>query len=185
MKLKRALAQHLTRMWKNTERVRTLARIVEHERQFEAWWKFELATSLWDLADDHELGVFVECFARADVSLGRFSGKTIDLARTPRVPIELKTTGTFWSGGTKKALRGGEKSLHADLDALASGARNAHPFGVVALLVTHAGKMNDRFPDLVHGARQLGDEHGLEVLVDQPIAMPGRAAAVHQLAWLK
>jgi hypothetical protein len=58
------LADAFRSVWSDPRRLKTLGRIIVHERQFENWWKFEVATHLWELAE--ELGRYVcACTARS------------------------------------------------------------------------------------------------------------------------
>ena len=52
-------------------RSRTLARLVIHERQIEAWWKCEIAAHMWDHVDRFGDNVYVrlESFDRADIAI--------------------------------------------------------------------------------------------------------------------
>lgn len=98
------LADQFRSLWESAERRRTFGRIITHERQFEGWWKFELATHLWELAEELGAHVWVEQDARADIVLAGAkddAATRIDLSGTPRVPIELKTVGTFWTSADK------------------------------------------------------------------------------------
>jgi hypothetical protein len=161
-------------MWKQPERLRTLARIAFHQRQFETWWKFELATHLWDLAAQLDAAVFVECLGRADVVLAcvkEGSGVTqIDMCRSPRIPIELKTLGTWWgSASINKAYQeSGKKTLAQDMDN-ARERRRPLPVGVE------------------HDPRDLGTKYGLTELINERIELPlqseGQATA-QQILWI-
>jgi hypothetical protein len=126
------------------ERLATLSKVAAHARQFEAWWKWELATFLWELAEDTGITVFVESHARSDILLANekvVRGVVqVDHQGATCIPIELKTTGTWWGvtdAAISKALgESDKKRLDEDLRSLAGRARRAVPFGVVALLVT-------------------------------------------------
>jgi hypothetical protein len=126
------LAEVLSHMWREGDRAAVLSRIVFHERQFEAWWKFELATYLWDFVERTQPGltVFIESFDRADVALGHATERGLfDYASSPRIPIELKTIGTFWQNPGKAFQEAGKKRLEQDMKDLAEGLRNVDPFG--------------------------------------------------------
>lgn len=182
----------------DSTRSRTLARLVRHERQIEAWWKCELAAHLWDYAAkvDEEAYVWMEAPKRADIAIARGTSNKKGLlvpatsdGRTV-IPIELKTVGTFWGGGSgiEKAYREqGKKRLEHDMIDARDGRRPAHPFSVVALLVTHAGTRGDAVLDqYLRRARELGEQHGLIRVLDEAIplpSMPDEPSAAHQLVW--
>ncbi|MEO5727972.1 MAG: hypothetical protein ABI134_26300 [Byssovorax sp.] len=88
--------------------------------------------------------MFIESYDRADVTIA--TPVVVEGVMRPNengpvcVPIELKTTGTWWGsspGAIAKALQEpGKKRLADDLAALAQRRRSVVPFGVVALLIT-------------------------------------------------
>ena len=90
------------------ERLATLSRIAVHGRQFEAWWKWELATFLSELAENTGTAVFVESHARADIVLANEKfirgASQVDDQGFVCIPIELKTTGTWW-GSTMAGIK--------------------------------------------------------------------------------
>ncbi len=182
-------------MW-NPQQKLTLARIVHHRRQFEGWWKFAVATSLWELADRKGLYVCVEALRRADVVLAHCSDDlSIDTTRSPCVPIELKTMGTFWGSRPSDIARAyseaRKKPLETDMMAAAQGLRReAKPFAAVALLVTHKGDLKeDRvFLDYLQYPRDLATRHALENVLDEEIPLPQegstKGAFAHQFLWV-
>lgn len=192
-----ALREAFSSMWSaDAPRSRTLARLVRHERQIEGWWKCEVAAHLWDHAGrfGDDVYVWLESFDRADVALaqGEFHGGRLVPTSNPTgivIPIELKTVGTFWKGGPEKAYRdNSKKCLEKDMADAAAGRRLASPFAAVGLLVTHADCEADALFELFVGrARQLGAEHGLTALLDEPVPLPhvpGEPSRAHQLLWL-
>ena len=190
-------AEMCSRFWSKT-RLTTLSRIAVHCRQFEAWWKWELATHLWNLAGCARLDVFIEDNKRADITLAtpyQVDGVTrIDPRGAVCVPIELKTIGTFWGSSPsqiKKALgEPGKKRLADDLSCLARATdRPARPFGVVALLLTdHVGN-KDAIDEYVEHARGLG-EHARVALADSkrlilPPPHAGASPLAHLMIWAR
>jgi len=183
------VAREFRSLWDEPKRRRTLARIVAHERQFENWWKFELATHLWELASELGAHVWVEMDDRSDIVLARSkdaAATAIDLSLSPRVPIELKTVGTFWTSAEKAYTEPGKKRLVHDMDAAL--VRACDPFAVVALLVTHAGKTHDpAMTPFLELARRLAAQRHMLAIVDEAIDLeessPGRSGCAHQLAW--
>lgn len=113
------LAEAFRSTWSEPHRLKTLGRIVVHERQFENWWKFELASHPWELAEELGIYVWLEADGRADIVLAHARDDqemAIDLSRAPRVPIELMTVGTFLDqrcegirGGRQEALATGHE----------------------------------------------------------------------------
>lgn len=194
----------LVQMWApQEERLRKLGMIAAAARQFEAWWKFEIATA-WEQHHVHapseweDVWCWLEYHDRADVLIARPEAGTenVNLAGV-LIPLELKTTGTWWRQPTK-ALAG----LQADLADLSSDCRASTPFAAVGMLVTHvewdgihsAPHMED-FESLVRMAIQLGD--GL-ALVRNTLLHAGRvgtggageragngAAMARQLIWTR
>lgn len=129
------LLAELQSLW-TPARLSTLSRIAVHFRQFEEWWKWELATHLWELAGRVGADVFVESNGRADITVAtprEVGGATeIDPTGPLCVPIELKTTGTWWGNTpsriSKALAEPGQKRLKDDLFALARGlTRQARP----------------------------------------------------------
>ena len=92
--LKKQSATTLCQMWKQPERLRAQACIAFHNRQFGAWWKFELATRLWGFAAPFGSDVFIDRLGRADVvlpSANETSGiPKSDMCRPLCPPIKLK-----------------------------------------------------------------------------------------------
>lgn len=192
-----ALPDAISSMWgADVARSRTLARLIRHERQVEGWWKCELAAHLWDHAErfGEDVYVWLESFDRADVALAQGElrgGRLVPIPSPPGIliPIELKTVGTFWQGGPDKAYRDkSKKCLEKDMADAAAGRRVASPFAAVALLVTHAGSQADAILEtFIAGARQLGKEHGLIALLDEPVALPDLSeepSSAHHLLWV-
>lgn len=127
-------------------RLATLSRISLHRRQFEGWWKFELATYLWDFASTCNAKVFVEAYDRADIVLAtprlvKFETQ-VNVDGPICVPVALKTLGTWWgrcdSAISKAMEEPGKRRLVVDFQELAKRRRTCLPFGAVALLVTDA-----------------------------------------------
>jgi len=162
-------------MW-TQDRLQTLGRIAVQGRQFENWWKFELATALWEFATARGAKVFIEAHGRADIVVCSYrqgrGGVELDPAGALCVPIELKTTGTWW-GNVRKALEEtGADRLATDFDDLAKGARTVAPFGLVGLLLTdatHGPKALERF---VSHAIALGESFGLKLVSQDVLQVP-------------
>lgn len=195
------LVEALRSLWTaddGVHRRRTLARLAQHERQFETWWKCELGAHLWDHVDLFGEGTYVwlEAHDRADITIatGRESRKrlAIDPKGAVCIPIELKTIGTWWGtseSAIEKALdEDGKKRLSEDMRQLVERGRRTKPFGAVGLLLTHVGQATDGvFGEYLDCARRLGQKHTLEVLVDEAIDLPaqgGQCAAAHQIFWI-
>ena len=121
-------------------RLLTLARTAAQKRQFENWWKFEVAAALWPVAEKIGCDVCVEAPFRTDVALVPESGESSGRSGI-QVLIELKTMGTFWKAENinKAFAEPGKKRLLDDLRACASasGVQTPRPFGLVGLLLTH------------------------------------------------
>lgn len=186
-KLAADIAGAMRGLWGKPGKRRMLARIATHERQFEAWWKFELASHLWALYDTTSLSTFVEAFDRADVVLGIEHDNRLVRSAPTCVPIELKTVGTFWGPTANKAFsETGKKRLEREMEQIDE--RGGKPFAMLALLITHAGEPDARLPSYVALARALGEKHGLQVLVDDELSLPapakGLKASAHQLVWI-
>ena len=182
------LSDALRGMWGlDVPRSRTLARLVQHKRQIEQWWKCEVAAHLWDVAGQFgdDTDVYLENFDRADIAIAAGEGRT---SRTVCIPIELKMIGTFWGrGNVEKAYREpGKKRLEQDMLDARRGRRDARPFAAVALLVTHVGARTDATLDLyLRRARELGEEHTLQRVVDEPIVLPAdEPSEAHQFLWV-
>ena len=178
-------------------RRRTLARLAQHNRQFEPWWKCELAAHLWDHVDRFgpDTHVWLEALDRADVTIatGVESQRGLRIAPdcTVCIPVELKTTGTWW-GSTPSAIakafdERGQKRLSADMHDLRDQRRASRPFAAVGLLVTHVGSASDDvFGRYLEHARTLGRNHELEVLLDEAIELPDddQEVSAHQIFWI-
>lgn len=195
------LVEALRMLWTGSEaehRRRTLARLAQHGRQLEAWWKCELGAHLWDHVErfGDRMFVWFEAVDRADLAIatGRSAKKklVVDPDGEVCIPIELKTCGT-WPGGSRSAIakaldEGGKKKLSEDMRQLVGRGRPAKPFGTVGLLITHVGSATDKvFLDYIVYARELGERHGLEKLLDEEIALPvqdDQAVAAQQLFWI-
>lgn len=181
-------------MWKDPARCKTLARIAFQRRQFENWWKFEVATHLWELAAQEKVDVFMESLQRADVVLARqkiASGRVSpDTGHSLCVPIELKTVGTWWGAANINKAYGetGKKCLAEDMDTARRGERPAKPFAAVALLITHEQALGpDIFRAYIHAARTLGTTYGLTEVMNQRLALPPQSegtADARQLLWI-
>lgn len=182
----------------NSTRSLTLARLVQHKRQIEGWWKCELAAHLWDYAAkiDGEAHVWMEAPDRADIAIacgtGNKNGVLAPATGDGRtvIPMELKTVGTFWGGGAgvEKAYREpGKKRLEQDMVDAQRGRRPAYPFSVVALLVTHAGTSDDAvLKQYLRRARELGEQHELKMVLDEAVSLPtipDMLSTAHQFAW--
>lgn len=180
-----------------TSRRRTLARLAQHKRQFESWWKCELAAHLWDYCDGFGPNTYVwlESMDRADITIatGVASPRGLLIAPECRVgiPLELKTSGTWWgatNSAIAKALKNGKKRLAADLRDLRDSRRFIKPFGVVGLLLTHEGSAVDPvFLKYLEYARALGHDLSLEVLLDEEIGLPvedDQTVAAQQIFWI-
>jgi hypothetical protein len=195
-KIERLLKKTLAEMWTG-QRLLTLARTVAQDRQFENWWKFEVAAALWPVAKQLGCDVWVEAPGRTDVSLMLAPG-TPPTGDSPRVLIELKTMGTFWGAGSinKAFEEPGKKRLVEDLRACATNSRGARPFGVVGLLLTHQPwtaasdpRVFDRFWD---AALSLPKKYGLANLhrfFDSEIQLPEpglgyKAGIARQVFWI-
>jgi hypothetical protein len=192
--LSERLASSLREMWSVAHRQQTLARIAAHQRQFENWWKFEMATHLWDF--DEDLAAFVEGENRADIVLARtkqVSGAwVLDKGNSPHVPIELKTVGTWWgqrrSAIGKALAEPGKKRLDADMKAATQARLRADPFSVVALLITHETRLGGQvLKDYEDEALRLGSANSLpEPTILQTIELPsqfGIETTARQIVW--
>ena len=190
----------LRSLWTTVEagaRRRTLARLLQHRRQFEPWWKAELAAHLWDHIGllGPNTDVWLEAHDRSDITIAESAVG----AKEPCIsgdglciPVELKMAGT-WCGASPseidKALGdSSKKCLAQDMRDLRDGRRRASPFGLVGLLVTHVGQSSDEvYERYLERARDLGHENGLELMLDEPIDLPQdevEGVAAHQLFWL-
>lgn len=189
------LRLELTKMWERGDRAATLARIGRHCRGFEGWWKFEVATCLWEFAARRDAYVFVEALDAADIVIGLAAASTtavLDPSRSPCIPIELKVVSTAFNRSNEKAAYAdsSKKCLAADMARAADRSRSAHPFSVVGLLVTHQEELGAavlaRFLD---HPRRLAREHGLTELLNEPITLPAPgleegSVVAHQFFWL-
>lgn len=192
--LERRLSQSLQDMWKDRKRSKTLARIAFQRRQFENWWKFEVATHLWELAAEEGVDVFIESLKRADVVLARqkMSGGRVspDTDHSLCVPIELKTVGTWWGAANIKKAYGetGKKRLAADMDTASRGERPAKPFAIVALLLTHEPALGPAiFRAYIDAACALGSTYGLTEVINQRLVLPTQSEGTpeaQQLLWI-
>ncbi len=141
--------------------------------------------------------VWVEEHGRADVvvataKVGRGDRKEIDPKGAVRIPIELKTIGTWWGtspGAIRKAYEEPRKKrLLDDLKDCRTRRRDSSPFSCVALLVTHRGAWDA--PDMqayIDHPKQLASKLGLELALDEKIEVPQDPdwpASAHQLLWL-
>jgi hypothetical protein len=95
--------------------------------------------------------------------------------------------GTFWPTPEKAYQEPGKKRLYQDMKTLAEGIRDADPFGIIALLITHHGSEDLRYKHFKDTARSIGDTHGLALILDEPIPLPqptpDSKAFAHQLVW--
>ena len=187
----------LLEMWTG-ERPLTLSRTVAQERQFENWWKFEVAAALWPVAEKLGCDVWVETPARTDVSLMPAPGSSTTEG-SMRVLFELKTMGTFWQVENINKAFGepGKKRLLDDLRECARDTRAARPFGVVGLLLTHqpGGVASDphAFDQFLTAALALPGKHGLASLdllceSEIPLPRPGlglEAGMARQVFWIR
>lgn len=197
-KIEHLLKRTLTGMW-TEERVLTLARTVAQERQFENWWKFEVAAALWPLAKQLGCDVWVEGPKRTDVSLIPLPDAS-PTADSLRVLIELKTMGTFWGAGNinKAFEESRKKRLLDDLRTCAENSHEANPFGVVGLILTHqpgieASAQDSRvFDKFWNAALALPSKHGLANLqrfFENEIQLPTpglgyKAGIARQVFWI-
>lgn len=192
------LRDALRAMWPlGATRSQTLARLVHHPRQIEAWWKCELAAHLWEHVAriDEDAYVWMESHGRADLTIARGTRNKrgalapVTSGASVVIPMELKTLGTFWGkANVEKAYREhGKKRLEHDMLDAARGRRIARPFAAVGLLVTHAGAQTDAVNELyVRRARELGVDHNLVCVLDEAIelpTMPEQASQAHQFLW--
>ena len=181
------LARAFQGLWKDERRRKTLARIIVHERQFENWWKFEVATQLWKLAEQLGVLVWIEADRRADILLAHARPQPpqrFDPSRAPRVPIELKTVGTFWKNAAKAFAESKKKRLAQDMDDALSRriSGRADPFAAVGLLVTHRGGKNDEtWRSFLEYPTKLAAERGLLEVLNQ--AVPVRQRLEEQEVW--
>jgi hypothetical protein len=188
----RVFCKRFVAFWNDERRRRTVARAAVHERQFEGWWKIELAAHLWETAAELDCYVFVEAHDRADLVLGEKGASTRAIVPHGKVcvPIELKTSGTFWNDPRKAFCEPGKKRLWDDMNDAREMRRTAEPFPVVALLLTHKGHENDaRYERFKAAARELGRERGLLQVLDEavPLPDPGHdAGPAHawQMVWI-
>jgi len=172
------------------ERLATLSRISLHRRQFEGWWKFELATFLWEFAAAHGAYVFIESHNRADITVATsmvIKGALYPNASGPVcIPIELKTIGTWWGScpsAISKALQGaGKKPLAKDLSALAGRRRSFTPFGLVALLITDAEGDETILREYEAHASRLAAAFELNEVMNLALALPSIPDVVQPLA---
>ena len=178
-------------MW-TVEKRETLARIAVHERQFENWWKFELATSLWEMATPINAKVLVETYQRADIAIA-YTKKTTcnDCAPDPSsnlcVPIELKTTGTWWPTPGKALEENNQNRLRTDLENISGGGLIAKPCGIVGLLLTDSKGDQIAIEKFSSHAKKLGDSFGLELIessnIDLPLLYNSNHPKAIQLFW--
>lgn len=193
------LSDALTSLWTGPDaaaRRRTLARLAQHQRQLESWWKCELAAHLWDHVAGFgpDIDVFIESHDRADLTIATAATSPKGVSVAPEgavcIPIELKTTGTWWgsspSAVAKALSETGKKRLTADM-ADARNRRRSRPFAAVGLLVTHIGDAGDaEIASYVDAAKELGRQYKLNLLVDDAIPLApeaGQAVAAHQVFW--
>jgi hypothetical protein len=186
----------LNSFW-TSNRLNTLGRIAIHKRQFEAWWKWELATFLWEIAEKLDLDVFVESNKRADITLAtpiKVKGGTYIAPKGICIPIELKTTGTWWGKTpsliTKALDEKTKKRLSHDLEFLAQSKRRADPFGLVVLLVTHDNEDKSMLTCYVEKALKLASLHDVKFLGEKnPFEIldvtDNQTVLVQQLIWGK
>ena len=182
--------------WRDPQRRLILARAIVHRRQFENWWKVELATHMWELADKYvDCYVFMESHDRADVTLGcakQDAGPVrLDPTRAPCVPMELKSIATWWKSPLGGLCDSSKKCLEADMDDAWNGRRSSNPISVVALMITHhprkvpegpkQKKAEDReqkaakaYNQIRKAARQLAKSSGrkLKLVLDEEIVLP-------------
>jgi hypothetical protein len=184
-------------MWGlDVARGKTLARLTQHQRQCEAWWKCEVATHLWDFSNQFgpDTYVWLEACDRADIVLATGAYRAGKLERVTSgavcIPIELKMVGTFWGRhNIKKAYsERGKKRLEQDMRDARLRRRSARPFAAVGLLVTHVGVKTDSVLELyLQYARKLGEKHRLELVLDEGVSLPPAAdepVCAHQCLWI-
>jgi hypothetical protein len=145
-----------------------------HERQYEGWWKVEIAMALesWCWMRDNQLnkqfGIMAEAKPKnfefrsdetikkigdvaADILIAPWSDEDnkISLIETPRIWIELKTRATWWGeskGSVAKAFGESNGGLKHDI-------KKWHSFqevgnGVIVCHITsHKGSWNDTLPE--------------------------------------
>jgi len=177
-------------MW-TTERLETLARIAVQGRQFENWWKFELATSLWELASSNNAKVFIEAHGRADIVVGSWADGPFGAELNPTgglcVPIELKSSGTWWSNTKKAFEEPGQDRLAVDLCDLAKGARTNSPFALVGLLLTDANGNRKELDRFAQHALDLANSWKLQLVKRNDLPLPklytGHQPLASQLFW--
>lgn len=188
------LARAFREMWgPDAARSKTLARIVQHKRQCEAWWKFEVATHLWDFTEEFgpNTDIFVEAFDRTDVAIAS-ANATVNGFRRICIPIELKMIGTWWGASNVQKAYSEAKSkrlMHDMVDAQDKLKRGlARPFSAIALLVTHTTDSTSNTLHLyLQRARELGAQHALNCVVDEPIPLPtspDTRGEAHQFLWI-
>jgi hypothetical protein len=179
------------------------------------WWKYEIGVA-WE---QHRAGAdpewedvlpWLEVHERCDVVIARprkdIADREILDTSDLLIPLELKTTGTWW-WGIDKALAPLRKDMDECVKAHhkrpAEGGRKANPFAAVALLITHV-RWDDpgalklaSLDDMVRKAHQHGQEACLELVHEVPISLGrvgtgrGRShsgdgeASAYQLVWAK
>jgi len=176
--------------WRSAERRLTLARLIQHSRQLEAWWKCELAASFWDDAQEFDSGayIWIEALDRADIAIAHRADNGEPNTSALCIPIELKMRSTAWRSAGKAYHERGKKGLLHDMRE-ASTRRERRPFAVVALLLTHIGESEDvRFNDFQKEALGLGEQEKLVKVLDEKIEVPtidhlSKQSRAHQIVW--
>jgi len=186
-----SFARQAKKLWDPIDRKKTLSKIAYHERQFENWWKFELASQLWEMDKPSNVKIFIEQHDRADIMLA--ASKKVGSNWLPDyqsdfiVPIELKTVGTWW-GSPKKALSEyGKKTLASDMNDIAIRRRSSNPCALAGLMITEVGAVTGKLDNFYNYAIQLGEDFGLVCILNQIIDLPNPksdiSARAVQLFW--
>ena len=137
--------------------------LLGHERQFEGWWKAELATALesWTWRADlqaHPFAVRVEAKPRDFNLVEEADRRSVDLLVAPwsdsdwdfvpkgkpRAWIELKTRATWW-GPASKALGTANSGLYSDLEKWRRFGESGD-IVIVCHIAAHDGPWEERLP---------------------------------------
>lgn len=135
--------------------------LLGHQRQYEGWWKAEMAAALesWSWrADLQDSPVWVRAEMKpakfgvrggppsSDLVVARVNETFTDFDYTtrPRVWIELKERGTWW-GNAAKALGTANNGLYSDLEKW-SKVTDAGEVVLICQITSHDGSYRERLP---------------------------------------
>jgi hypothetical protein len=141
--------------------------LLAHQRQYEGWWKAEMALALesWAWRADlqaHPMDVLPEAKPcdfgldnappSADLLIAPVNGELndFDYAKTPRVWLELKERGTWWGtkkGHAAKAFGTANSGLWSDLHKWKTVAGRSGEVVLACQITSHVGTYSDRLPD--------------------------------------